>query len=305
MAEMLEIGSKIHDWTILEYLGKDKNWQEHYLCKCECGKVKKVRRDGLTTGGSTSCGCKPVRDMYNHLLGTKQPDGWLEALRFTCEVNSIPGRKDFFKVLFVCFCRGCDKECFIAPRDFSSQHVKSCGCKKIPTGEDHGSYRHGQTNTHLYSVIKSAMTRCHNPNYKQYKNWGARGITVCEEWRKFPEKFIEWAYDKYPNLDDLIEQKYQLDRIDNEGNYEPDNCQFITCQENSNKRTNNAYYILEGVKMSLADAVRKYGVVKYVTVNTRLQDGWDIWRALTQPKRESAKKERKKNFNPNLPKPQE
>lgn len=82
----------------------------------------------------------------------------------------------------------------------------------------------------LSNIIRGARQRCNNPNHRNYHAYGGRGIKVCEEWNNHTGAFIEWAL-SHGYRDDLT-----LDRIDNDGDYCPDNCQWISAIENSKKR---------------------------------------------------------------------
>lgn len=89
---------------------------------------------------------------------------------------------------------------------------------------------HGYSKHPLYKIWQSMKDRCYNENDKGYKNYGDRGITVCVEWKNNPRVFIEWALP-------LWKKGLLIDRIDNDGNYCPENCQFIThAESNRNKR---------------------------------------------------------------------
>jgi hypothetical protein len=90
--------------------------------------------------------------------------------------------------------------------------------------------KHGCCKNPLYSVWDDMKRRCYNPERKQYKDWGGRGIIVCKEWLKDPIVFIEWAEKNG------YKKGLSFDRIDNNGNYEPNNCRFITKKENGQKK---------------------------------------------------------------------
>lgn len=96
-----------------------------------------------------------------------------------------------------------------------------------------------QQNKGLYWAWKAMKQRCQNPRCRVYHNYGARGITVCEEWQKF-EPFCEWA------LENGYQEGLDLDRRDNDGNYSPENCRWITRRENVNNRRNTIMIDVDG-----------------------------------------------------------
>ena len=102
----------------------------------------------------------------------------------------------------------------------------SCGCQK-----DKHKYKHGESRTKLYHVYHDILQRCLNINDINYKNYGGRSIKVCNEWLEFIS-FRDWA------LKNGYKKGLQIDRINNNGNYEPNNCRFVTSQiNNQNQRT--------------------------------------------------------------------
>jgi hypothetical protein len=106
-------------------------------------------------------------------------------------------------------------------------------------GVNNPNFKHGMKNTLLYGRWCGMITRVSNPNTGAWENYGGRGITVCEEWRDF-RNFMKWALDNgYQEGFDL-----EIDRINNNGNYEPSNCRFATVSINArNKRKNPDYAI--------------------------------------------------------------
>ena len=107
--------------------------------------------------------------------------------------------------------------------------VKSCGCGKSAFISQHVT-THGLSQHLLYRVWTGMLDRCYKKDNSRFKNYGGRGISVCEEWLKV-EVFVEWAvYNGWkPDL--------QIDRVDNDGNYCPENCRFVTNWENSLNKT--------------------------------------------------------------------
>lgn len=109
--------------------------------------------------------------------------------------------------------------------------TKSCGCFSEECRKATKNKTHGDSKTRLFNIWCGMKQRCNNPNAPKYQNYGGRGIAVCDEWKNSFEKFRAWVLNNGYS-DDLT-----IDRINNDGNYEPDNCRWATVTEqNQNKR---------------------------------------------------------------------
>jgi hypothetical protein len=119
--------------------------------------------------------------------------------------------------------------------------------------------------------------RCQDPKYPDYKNYGARGITVCPEWARSFEAF--WT-----DMGPMYKDKLTLDRIDNDGPYSPENCRWADwATQGNNKRTNVRITTPDG-EMTVSEAARHYGI-KTVTLHARLfRYKWPMEKALVPPK---------------------
>lgn len=125
---------------------------------------------------------------------------------------------------------------------------------------------HGQRNTRLYRVWGGMKKRCCKPSHPFYANYGGRGITVCEEWRNSFEAFYDWAMSNGYS-DDLT-----LDRIDNNGNYCPENCRFVTQTEQIRNRSISRTATINGMTKSLMEWASENGL-EYQTVYRRFIRG--------------------------------
>jgi len=187
------------------------------------------------------------------------------------------------KVVWHCRC-DCENEVNVRSGGLTSGNTTSCGCynreRVAEVHTVHGMKRQGERHP-VYDAWARMIQRCENPNDKCYKDYGGRGITVCGEWHD-PVVFINWA------LVSGWQKGLQIDRIDNNGNYEPDNCRFVTPKENSRNRRNNRFITLNSRTQSLAAWAEEAGVNR-VTLQSRIDRGrWPIERALTEPVRRRA-----------------
>ena len=108
----------------------------------------------------------------------------------------------------------------------------------------------------VYLRWATMISRCYNPNRKKYKSYGARGIRVCEEWHDV-RKFAKWAKENGYSPD------LQLDRIDNNGHYCPENCRFVSARENSQNKQNSKKVTALGQTLCVSEWARRLGVSPY------------------------------------------
>jgi hypothetical protein len=137
---------------------------------------------------------------------------------------------------------------------------------------------HGGTGTRLWNAWSHMRQRCNNPNVERYPHYGGRGIIVCEEWESFAE-FRTWA------LANGYRPQLQLDRIDNDGPYSPENCRWVTHTENV-RNTRHVHYVEAfGERKALsAWAEDERCLVSYDTLKRRIREGWSPEEALlTRP----------------------
>lgn len=131
---------------------------------------------------------------------------------------------------------------------------------------------HGMSRTRLYRIWNSMRQRCENPNAISYKYYGAKGVTVCSEWKEF-KNFCAWALNNgYAN--DLT-----LDRKDGSGNYEPSNCRWATNKEQQNNTSYTRLYTYNGETLSIMQWAEKTGIHPNMLYK-RLSRGWSIEKAI-------------------------
>lgn len=207
-----------------------------WICKCDCGNLTTVQSTKLRKGHTTSCGCvkKAGKQMYQDLTGMK-------FNRLTV-ISYIPISERKSKTYsWLCKC-DCGKLVDGNPSKLKNGLQKSCGCLKEEIKYNIGNVnkKYKFINKRLYSIYQAMVHRCYDKNGREYHNYGGRGITVCEEWLgEFGyDVFAEWALNNGYDLN-AKHGVCTLDRINVDKGYSPENCTWITNQQQQcNKRTN-------------------------------------------------------------------
>lgn len=171
-----------------------------------------------------------------------------------------------------CFCEACGKTVPILKGRIASNLVKSCGCKRQTIKDK--NQKHSMSKTVEYQTWSSMMKRCYRNNNKSFRNYGGRGIKVCKRWHDFINFYTDMG--KRPD-------GHSLERIDNNGNYEPSNCCWTTrIKQARNKRTIKTI-TLNGETKSIPEWAEKLGL-SAERINQRItRDNWDPIKALTTP----------------------
>lgn len=129
---------------------------------------------------------------------------------------------------WLCQC-DCGKQKIIRGKFLRSGKITSCGCILSEASKDRMTKlltKHGMSSTKLYKVFISMHERCEKHSSNSYHRYGGRGIKICDEWKRF-EPFYEWA------MANGYKEGLQIDRINNDGNYEPSNCRWVTLKDNA------------------------------------------------------------------------
>lgn len=174
--------------------------------------------------------------------------------------------------MWICKC-DCGNTIVVRSGDLRSGKTKSCGClrKEITSAK---RKTHGKSNSRLFSIWCAVKKRCMCETDKQYKDYGGRGITICDEWKDDFQTFYDWA------VSNGYEEHLTIDRIDVNGNYEPFNCKWSTEKEQSNNKRNNRLLTFNGKTQTLKQWSDETGI-QPETIHYRLKRGWDLERALT------------------------
>ncbi|MEN8136170.1 MAG: hypothetical protein ABFS18_11640 [Thermodesulfobacteriota bacterium] len=245
--------------SIVTKSGKKALW----LCKCDCGNTTAIRGCHLRKKNYTrSCGC---------LKGQRCPED-LSGEKFgRLTVVKLLGRPKNRKVNYwLCKCE-CGNEHIANPTSLKNGNTTSCGCwaAEIRT-------KHGMTGSKIYYVWAAMKQRCTNPNNKDYKSYGGRGITICKQWFDF-KKF-------YEDMGEPSQEGYTLERIDNDKGYCPENCSWVSRKEQANNRKTNHQLELDGEVKTIKEWSEITGLDHRLIIS-RVQRGYTVKKALSMPPR--------------------
>lgn len=249
--ESIYPGLVLDHLTVVEPVEDGIRGTKRWLCRCVCGTELIANESALLTHRIHSCGCV---DTVEDIIGKRF--GRLVVVKRT--INYPTGQAQW-----ICQCDcGNTKVATLAWLTRNSVEP-SCGCYKAEKMHEMFT-THGMSKDPLNEVWASMKKRCENPNEKQYKNYGGRGIYVCERWQKFENFYEDMAPTYQPGL--------QLDRKENNGPYDPDNCHWATVKQNQRNKRSNRYITTYIGRKTVAEQAEISGV-NAGTIKDRLKQG--------------------------------
>jgi hypothetical protein len=195
-------------------------------------------------------------DRYNHLV----------------LISFVERRKS--QIRWLCQC-DCGKQVVCIMDNLRRNHTTSCGCDRSEKTRARMTTHGDSRNNAEYRCWLNMRNRCYYVPHKDYKDYGGRGIIVCDEWRYSYETFLS-DMGRKPTTDHSIE------RIDTNGNYEPSNCKWETLENQSKNKRRAVFVNYNGEKRYLVDVCRERGVNSRL-VRGRIYWGWNLEEALSTP----------------------
>ncbi len=243
-------GERYGKLYVESYAGK-KGDQNAWNCKCDCGNNVVVCTHYLTSGKTKSCGClrKENKGKFQDITGYENED---------IIVVSLFGKKSG-KIYWNCKCKHCGK---INQSAASNIKKNEATCKCIHKKRIGESNSMAGRKTKIYSKWIGMKSRCFNQKMRSYKDYGERGITICEEWLDF-DNFYKWS------LENGYKDGYSIERKDVNGNYCPNNCCWIPLENQAKNKRNTLYIEINNERKRLKEWCEIYGV-NYKTVYQRI-----------------------------------
>lgn len=188
--------------------------------------------------------------------------------------------------IYKCLC-DCGNYTNVIGTQLRNGMTKSCGCLRVEiSGQNNTAHR--KTNTRLYNIYRGMIQRCYNKNNKDYKYYGQCGVSVYGDWRNDFMSFYNWS------MNNGYKDNLTIDRIDVNGNYEPNNCRWVSQYEQQNNRTNNLIVFYNNKKQTLTKWIKELNLKNsYSTIYKRLVNcGYDVYDAFYKQQYEYRCKEK-------------
>ena len=205
--------------------------------------------------------------MIEDIIGKKF--GKLTVIRFI-EKKTLNNRPRYF---YECKCE-CGNIVIREKSNLREGKMSSCGC--YPAGKMNAKHGLWSYDNKLYGVWQTMKARCFRQNCHKYKDYGARNVTVCDEWKNDFKAFNDWAFANG------YKEGLSIERIDNDGNYEPSNCKWITKEAQAKNKRSNVFIEFNNERHCLAEWARLLNI-NYKLLHQRLKNGWSIEKAFLTP----------------------
>lgn len=256
-------------WKVIKRVENNKFGEIQWQCECSCSNhtIRTVLGRSLKNGKSKSCGCIQSEDLTGKKFG-----------KLTIIRQFIDYKKSTAS-LCECECDCGNKNIIVYRHSLIQGSTQSCGClfkensKKIHT--IHGLKKHP-----LYLIHHGMKNRCYNKNMDSYKDYGGRGIIICDEWllEDGIVNFYNWA------INNGYKMGLSIDRIDVNGNYEPLNCKWSTIKEQNRNRRNTVRINYLDKEWSIGELLDNLKIdISPNTVYARLRRGWSVEEAIFTP----------------------
>ena len=275
------IGKKYGMLTVIGASPKTHRYSNKFDFQCECGNIISESPGRVLSGHKKSCGmCRKRNTSYEVEQKVKDSIGTKIGKLKIIGVSHNPNSGLTFAQ---CKC-DCGNVVDVLPYQLFRNDRKSCGClkrnNKMLANNDStssGNYQDGQAMHPLYGLWKMMLSRCEDPKANHYDRYGGRGIKVCDEWHDF------WEFAKWSNSVGGRPEGYTLDRIDNDGNYEPSNCRWANWKTQTSNKSSNRFIVYNGKSQTIQQWSLELGINRQ-TLTNRINRGWSIERAInTKP----------------------
>ena len=234
-----------------------------WKCLCECGNIVFVCSGQLVSGNTKSCGClksDSASERFFIDLSGKTFSGWTVIRR-----TENRGRRTMWECVCVC---GAKRD--VQAESLTSGKSASCGCISREATSQR-SKTHGMRHTREWNTWNRMIQRCTNKKNPAFKDYGGRGIFVCERWLNSFENF-------YADMGDS--NGLQIDRINNNGNYEPGNCRWTTCKQNCRNRRNSRLIEFGGETKCVTEWAEHFSVCSK-SLSYRIRSGMSFEEAIS------------------------
>lgn len=241
-------GQKFNMLTAIKVIGSDNG--AVWLFKCECGNFCKNKGSIISNGHIQSCGCLGVKNQI-------KPKEIRSGERFFDFTVLSRSHKEGHNWQYLCAC-DCGKEFYALGSNIRTGNTKSCGCRRKSLD--------GLSNTGAHQSWSGMISRCYNEKVSSYKDYGMKGIRVCERWKDY-RNFLSDMGDRPEGM--------TIERVDFRADYSPDNCKWATRVEQANNKSNNVFLEYHGESRTIAEWSRHLGI-SYSKIYSMYRKGYTM-----------------------------